>query len=322
MLSENWGIGVDIGGTKIEVACVDQSGRIFSHQKYPTRVETGSRAIIQTLVEVIQEIRDAAATPPRAVGVGVAGQVTLREGEVIIAPNLKWSRVPLQADLHEALKIPVVVMNDVRAATWGEWKHGAGAGHQDLVCLFIGTGIGGGIVSGGKLLTGTSNCAGELGHMTVDLKGPECTCGNFGCLEALASGWAIAKRAQQEMRARPEEGEMLLKMVNGNCEAVKASDVVEASLKGDALSSEIIEHAVAALIAGSVGIINALNPARLILGGGLGGAVSRLAERVRGGVLIRVLDAAKESFDVVPSHLLNEAGVIGAASYALNEDIR
>ena len=107
--------------------------------------------------------------------------------------------------------MPVVITNDVRAATWGEWLHGAGQGVEDLICLFIGTGIGGGVVSGGRVLTGASNSAGELGHMTIDLHGPPCTCGNRGCLEALAGGWAIARRALQAINDSPAAGEALLR---------------------------------------------------------------------------------------------------------------
>lgn len=318
MENNQWAIGVDIGGTKIEIACVDSSGRILSKRKYPTHVETGYQAIVVNLAEVVKELCQAFDRPPLAMGVGVAGQVTAQRGEVTFAPNLKWRNVPFQADLERALKLQVFILNDVRAATWGEWKHGAGTGHKDLVCLFIGTGIGGGIVSGGQMLTGSNNCAGELGHMTVDLNGPECTCGNRGCLEALASGWALARDAKNAVSEYPDESKLLLQLAEGNPEALAAYHLVQAALKEDPLSKEIVEKAIEALVAGCVGIVNSLNPTRLILGGGLGGALPDLAERVRGGLMRRVLDAAKEGFDVVPSHLLNDAGVVGAASYALN----
>lgn len=313
-----WAIGVDIGGTKIEVACIDSFGRILSKRKYPTHVEMGYQAIVAALAEVVKELSEECSAPPLAMGVGVAGQVTAQKGEVSFAPNLKWRNVSFQADLEKALRLQVFILNDVRAATWGEWRHGAGAGHKDLVCLFIGTGIGGGVVSGGQLLSGKNNCAGELGHMTIDLNGPECTCGNRGCLEALASGWALAREAKRAVAGFPEQSKMLLEMAGGNPETLAAYHLVQAALKDDPLSMMIIEKAVEALVSGCVGIVNALNPSRLILGGGLGGSIYNLAERVRGGLMRRVLDAAKEGFDVVPSHLLNDAGVIGAASYALN----
>ena len=318
MESRQWGIGVDIGGTKIAVACVDISGRILSERKYPTHTETGYRAIVDTLTVVMKEISEEFDSPPLALGVGVAGQVTAREGEVTFAPNLKWRNVPLQAELQKVLQPQVFVLNDVRAATWGEWKHGAGAGHNDLVCLIIGTGIGGGVVSGGQLLTGRNNCAGELGHMTIDLHGPECTCGNRGCLEALVGGWALAREAKRAVSEYPEKTKMLLQLAGGNPDALAASHLVQAALKDDPISKEIIEMAIDALIAGCVGIVNGFNPSLLILGGGLGGALHQLTERVRGGVTRRALDAAKEGFDVVTSRLLNDAGVIGAASYALH----
>lgn len=318
MPSDQWAIGVDIGGTKIEVACVADTGRIMARKIYPTRAESGSQEIMTALVEVITEMREQVATPPQALGVGVAGQVT-EEGVVTFAPNLKWRGVPLGSDLQDAVHLPTFVLNDVRAATWGEWKHGAGAGLNDLVCLFLGTGIGGGIVSGGQLLTGSNNCAGELGHMIVDFRGPECTCGNRGCLEAFAGGWALARDAKLAIQQSPAEGALLLKLADGHLEEVTARHLIQAAQQGDLFCREIVNKALEVLIAGCVGIVNGLNPSRLILGGGFAGGIPNLAEFVRGGVLRRVLDAAKESLDVVPSHLLNEAGVIGAASYALNK---
>jgi glucokinase len=143
----------------------------------------------------VQNLRQGASPPVG--GSGSAGQIDPEHGMVRFAPNLGWHNVPFQSDLAGALGLPVVVTNDVRAATWGEWLHGAGKGCNDLVCLFIGTGIGGGVVSGGKMLSGCSNTAGEVGHMIINLHGPPCSCGSRGCFEALAGGWAIARQARE-----------------------------------------------------------------------------------------------------------------------------
>ena len=171
--------------------------------------------------------------------------------------------------MSKALGVPTVVINDVRAATWAEWKYGAGKGVKDLVCIMIGTGIGGGIVNDGKLFIGSSNSAGELGHFPIQLNGPKCTCGNFGCLEALAAGWALAKHAKEAIRQNPNEETAIRELVNGNLEAITAREVIQAALQGDPLGVRIVEKAMEAIVAGCVGYVNALNPERLILAGGL-----------------------------------------------------
>lgn len=310
---DNAAIGVDIGGTKVAVACVDRSGRILESRKFPTQREP--QLLIETLVKTIKEMSQS----PSKVGVGLAGQIVEKTGVVTFAPNLGWRDLPFQTLLQEALKVPVVIMNDVRAATWGEWKHGAGSGLNDLVCLFIGTGIGGGVVTGGELMRGASNCAGELGHMTIQIKGPLCTCGNHGCLEALAGGWALAMHAQLAVQTETRQGERLLELCGGQVENISARTIVEASLQGDPLSQQIVERAIEALTASCVGIVNAFNPARLILGGGLGSALPQLVERIQEGVQRSSLTAAKESLTIVQSQLKNEAGMVGAASYALTQ---
>jgi glucokinase len=208
---EKAAIGVDLGGTKVEVAYVDRAGRIRRRLQQPTDVQGGPERIMAQIAGMGHKLRqEEAELIPVGVGVGVAGQITADTGVVRFSPNLNWQEVPLKDNLKAVLGLPVVVTNDVRAATWGEWLHGAGRAVEDLICLFIGTGIGGGVVSGGRVLSGASNTAGELGHITIDLHGPACTCGNRGCLEALAGGWAMARRARQAMADSEAAGQAFL----------------------------------------------------------------------------------------------------------------
>ena len=172
MTADKWTLGVDLGGTKVEVALVDAHGHIVERLKQPTQVEGGPEGVAAEIAQMVRRLTDKGGAAPLGVGVGVPGQVEAASGVVRFAPNLRWRDVPLKEKLHQALNLPVVVTNDVRAATWGEWLHGAGQGVSDLICLFVGTGIGGGVVSGGRLLSGCSNTAGELGHTTVLLGGP------------------------------------------------------------------------------------------------------------------------------------------------------
>jgi glucokinase len=312
-------IGVDLGGTKIEVALVNRSGRVLDRQRLETRVSEGPAVIQSEIIETILALQNKAAARPIGVGIGVAGQVDPITGAVHFAMNLGWRDVPIRDVLSDALRLPVFVTNDVRAATWGEWLHGAGLGCDDLICLFVGTGIGGGVVSGGRMLTGCSNSAGELGHITVDLNGPLCHCGNHGCMEAIAGGWAIGRIGREAVEKNPGAGASLLLKADGKPEEINARTVSQAAIEGDPLAVGIIESAARALAAGAVGLVNAFNPCRLILGGGVIEGLPWLVDRVDREIHQRALAVAGTPLQVLPSQLSNEAGVIGAAVMAMRE---
>jgi glucokinase len=198
MSKNQWAIGIDLGGTKIEVALVNSSGLLHDRLRVDTDIQHRYKTILKQIAEAIHQLCDKNEdTVPSAVGIGIPGQISRSSGIVHYAPNLNWHEVNLENDLSKMLGKHVRICNDVRAATWGEWLYGAGKSCDDIVCIFIGTGIGGGIVSNGRMLTGCNNTAGEIGHMTIDLHGPECHCGNKGCFEALAGGWAIERDAQE-----------------------------------------------------------------------------------------------------------------------------
>ncbi len=312
-----WAIGIDLGGTKLKVAQVHEDGQVGHQIHLPTNIQAGPAAIQSEIVTAIHAIGKEAASPPAGVGIGVAGQVDLRDGTVRFAPNLGWRNIPVQTNLRLVLELPVLVMNDVRAATWGEWLHGAGQGCRDLVCLFVGTGIGGGVVSGGQMLIGHSNTAAELGHIVVDMNGPACTCGNRGCLEALAGGWAIARRAQEAISADPSRSALLLEMARGQKDAVSAEHVFAAAKAGDPLSLRLVDEVRRVLIAGAVSIVNAVNPSRFIWGGGVIGGFPELIEQISRGVKKQALFAATEQLDIIPAQLGADAGVVGAAALAM-----
>jgi glucokinase len=317
-----WAIGVDLGGTKVEAAVVDAGGKILQRLKQPTNVAAGPDGITAEISGMVQRLREGGPPfQPTGIGVGVAGQINAATGIVRFAPNLKWREVPFQDRLQTALGLPVVVTNDVRAATWGEWRHGAGQGANDLICLFIGTGIGGGVVSGGRMLEGCTNTGGELGHITTDLNGPPCTCGHRGCLEALAGGWAIARRAREAIRDAPAAAQAFLKAA-GLKEPVAPGDVNAAAVAAAArahnpLALLLVDEVARALIAGTVSLVNAFNPCRLILGGGVMQGLPELLGRVEAGIRGAALTAATEGLTVLPARLKGDAGVVGAASLAI-----
>ena len=317
-----WAVGVDLGGTKIIVAQVDTQGILHRKLRLPTNASKGPAAVKSEVVAAVQKLVHEVDCLPVGIGVGVAGQVDARSGAVRFAPNLGWSDEPLKEDLRKALKLPVFVTNDVRAATWGEWLYGAGQGWDDLICLFVGTGIGGGVVSGGRIMTGCSNTAGELGHITIDFNGPACRCGNQGCMEALAGGWAIARQAREWVASDPSTGTFLLKLAGGRPGQITAKVVTEAAKAGDALGLRLIDRVAQALSAGVASLVNAFNPCRFILGGGVIEGYPGFVKRVEEGVEPRALAVARAPLRIVRAQLHNNAGVIGAAALALHSPKR
>jgi len=309
-------VGVDLGGTKVLAELVDATGRVLAREQRATAVAAGFDGVLAEIATAVSAcLAPAEGARILGVGVGVAGQVVAETGVVSYAPNLYWRNTPLRARLEHELELPVAVLNDVRAATWGEWRYGAGHGADDLVVVFVGTGIGGGVVSGGRLLTGCTNMAGELGHMTVVAGGRQCRCGNLGCMEAYAGGWAIAQRAQEAVEASPEAG-AALKARAGSVAAITAETVHEVWRDGDPLAARLVDETVDYLGAGLVGVVNGFNPCMLVLGGGIVHNEPQYVDRVGRIVRAGALAAGVAGLQVVPASLGSDAGAIGAAAFA------
>lgn len=310
-------IGIDIGGTKIELGRVDKNGQILSHLRLKTDVN-GPQAVEKQVVEAVHELLKSSENPPVGIGIGFPGQIDAKTGMVYFAPNLSWHNVPFQENLKKALHLPIKITNDVRAITWGEWIYGAGKGSNDLICLFVGTGIGSGIVSGGRLLSGHTNAFGEVGHMTIDLHGPLCTCGNIGCLEAFAGGYAITKWAREAAAADPVRGACLLESAGGKIASITTETVVKAFRQHDPLAIMIVDRVKNALVAGCTSLVNAFNPQRLILGGGVIDGLPELIPLIDAGIRTFALKSCTRSLEVVPALLGKQVGVIGAAAMMFN----
>jgi len=316
MKKDQWIVGIDIGGTKIEVAAVKNNGTIIKGIRRETKTNADIGNIESDIINTVHALINAVGKKPMAIGVGMAGQIDPEDGVVIFSPNLNWHNVPLKQDLNRAFRLPVTITNDVRAATWGEWVHGAGKGYNDIICMFVGTGIGGGIVSKGKMVEGCTNTAGEIGHITVELNGPVCTCHNKGCLEAIASGWAIARDAQTAVLSDPAAGAYMLNIAGGTIKDITAKVVVRSAHDGDPLAKKIIERVSNAIISGAVSLVNVFNPCVFVLGGGIIEGMPELVNIVDKGIREYALKAATTKLKVVRSALNDYAGVIGAAVFA------
>lgn len=308
-------LGVDIGGTKIETALVDTKGNILTSHREPTNPEKIASGVISDIIMCIKKCIGKAKDVINAIGVGVAGQIESETGVVYYSPNLRWEKVPLGEELENAFNLPVVVANDVTSATVAEWKCGSGKGVDDLVCIFIGTGVGGGIVSGGRLLIGCSNTAGELGHITVDVNGRKCHCGNRGCIEAYAGGWAIAKRAKEAVKKSSEKGKRILELA-GSSEKITARTVARAYHEGDQLAKNLIEETARYLGAGMANIVNAFNPCIIVIGGGVIEGIPELIAMTESVINKKAFGLAVLPLKIVKASFVTHAVVIGAAALA------
>jgi glucokinase len=306
-------LAMDIGGTKLALGLVSAEGRILQREEIPTRAAEGPERVLARLMELARSMREQAASSHalRRVGIACAGPLDREAGLILDPPNLPgWTRIALKDRVEQALGLPSVLDNDANAAALGEFRYGAGQGARSLVYLTVSTGIGGGIVLDGRLWHGLGDSAGEIGHMTIDPDGPPCGCGNQGCLEALASGPAIARRAREALRGgRPSRLRDLPEAT--------AADVVRLAGEGDALAAEVWAAAVQALALGVGAAVTILAPERVIIGGGVAQAGDALFVPLRREVRQRVKLVAVESVPILPAALGRDVGILGAAALAL-----
>jgi glucokinase len=308
-------IGIDVGGTKIAAGVVDESGKVVARRQIATAA-THPTAVVAGIVKVAQELL-AAAPNVTAIGIGAAGLVDGQKGVVLSAPNIKWENVQLRAMVSDRLKLPVVIDNDANVAALGEAAYGAGTGYGDQIMLTIGTGVGGGIVIGGKIYRGAHGVGAELGHMIVDASGPAvCACGNHGCLEAMASGNSIGRRARE--RASEPGATAVLELAGRNAVDITGELVGEAAKSGDVWARAIIAETGYWLGVGIASLVNIFDPDVVIVAGGAAAGTGELllepARDTAAGLIIG--HAWRALPPVVPAVLGYDAGLVGAAVLA------
>lgn len=311
-------IGVDLGGTKTATAAADLDGSLLSKVIKPTCPERGVDGVIETIVDSIKEAAASAGASKgdiRSVGIGSPGPIDPEAGTVVFAPNLLWHDVPIVSILESILDLPVCLENDANAAGLGEYRFGAGKGSKNMVYITVSTGVGGGIILDGKIYAGSFGMAGEVGHMTIVSDGPLCGCGNQGCLEALASGPAIARKAQACILHGEET--IMTDMVSGKVEEITSKTVGEAAAAGDVLAREIVDKTGEYLGIGVANLINVINPDTVVIGGGVSNMGELLLEPVRRAAGRRGIKAAFEKAGIVKAELASDAGLVGAVCLAL-----
>ncbi|AFR28510.1 ROK family glucokinase [Arthrobacter sp. Rue61a] len=271
-------IGIDIGGTKVAAGVVDADGRVLAEARRSTP-GADPRAVEQTIVELVDEL--SAGHRIASVGIGAAGWMDLDGGTVLFSPHLAWRNEPLRESLQKLLRRPVLLTNDADAAAWAEWRFGAGQGESRLVCITLGTGIGGAMVMDGRVERGRFGVAGEFGHQIIFPGGHRCECGNRGCWEQYASGNALGREARQLVRTNSPAGRALLEKAGGTAEKLSGAAVTSLALAGDATSRELLADQGDWLGLGLANLAAALDPGMFVIGGGLCDAGELLAAPAR-----------------------------------------
>lgn len=305
-------VGIDVGGTKTAAALVGDDGTVLAMETLPTPADD----VDATLATVVRAARSVITPEVQAVGIAAAGLVEWGSGELVFAPNLAWRQVPLAAYLTRELGVRVVADNDNTAAAWGEFVFGAGRGHRDMLLVGVGTGIGGGIVSGGRLFHGAHGFAGEIGHIVMDPDGPFCGCGNRGCWEQFASGQAVVRAGRAAVEAGAET--VLAALSGGEAGRVTGPMVTEAARDGDAVSVAILADVGHWLGVGIGGLVNILDPEIVVMAGGVAEAGDLVLTPARSAYRDTV-EAAEMRPDVpiVMAALGSHTGVVGAAALVL-----
>ncbi|QOR45845.1 ROK family glucokinase [Trueperella pecoris] len=307
-------IGVDVGGTKIAAGLVDEQGNILKMTRKPTDTRTPD-SVIETILEVIGELR--ADADAQAVGIGAAGFINADRSTVNFAPNLNWRNLPLGKRVSEATGLPTVVENDANAAAWGEFRFGAAAQYDSAAVITVGTGIGGGIIVGGKLLRGASGFAGEIGHLNMAENGIPCGCGLRGCWEVYSSGGALLRAARKIARQDRERSAGMLDLAGGDPEAITGIMITQAAQNGCAGANEAFAEVGRWLGQGMADLSAILDPEAFVLAGGVSEAGNVLLRPARDAFLecLTARDFRPEP-PVLLAKLGNDAGLIGAADLA------
>ncbi len=302
-------IGVDVGGTKIAAGVVSPEGEVLHEVRYPS---AGPRErLLSSIVRAIDEVREGFEVG--SVCLAVPGFVMSAENKVIFAPNLHAIEgVPLKEELGRRTGLHVTVENDANAAAWGEFRFGAGSEATHLVFITLGTGVGGGVISHGLLLRGAQGAGGELGHITIQATGPRCGCGNHGCLEALASGTAIGRRAREIASEHPNSALGQLAMER----TVLGEDVTELAQGGDEAAISVLKETGVWLGIGLAGFVNVFNPEVIAVGGGAAKAGELILESARQEVHLRARSPSRDLVQIREATLGAKSGVLGAAALA------
>ncbi|WP_409295752.1 ROK family transcriptional regulator [Peribacillus sp. SCS-26] len=312
-------IGMDIGSRNIKTILTSITGKIIKKTVVPMPAEISKDTLLGLITDSVQNMIDAVDIDEEkivGIGVGMHGIVDVKQGVSIFAPNLNLQDIPIKTVLEERFNMIVKVENDGRAMSLGELWFGNGAGIDSFVCINVGRGIGAGIIINGRLYHGNHFISGEIGHMVIDIDGPQCTCGNYGCLQTFASGPAIVERVKKEMRLGHTS---MLHELAEDMDAITGELIYEAALKGDSLAKTALEQAGRYLGVGLTNLIHTVNPKRIIIGGGISNASSLIMDSITHTVRQRALTQPSKETEIILSKFGEDATAMGAVALILAE---
>jgi glucokinase len=317
-------LGIDLGGTKILVAVIAGDQRILGRAKRTTPAKEGGPAIVAAMIDGVDEALENAGLTRQdvvAAGIGSPGPLDVNAGVILFSANLNVKNFPIGPELSAALNRPVLVQNDVRVGGYAEFRLGAGRGYRDIIAAFVGTGIGGCVILGGEILEGATGNAGELGHIIVKAGGPRCGCGARGCMEALASKTAIARRVTKA--ARKGLPTVLTEKMGRKGGRLKSGDLAEAVAAKDLIALKEVHRAAHYLGIGLGSLMNVFGPEIIIIGGGVAGALgSPYIDLVRTAARPQALTDPDGSIKIERAALGDDAGILGAALLAREKFVR
>jgi glucokinase len=301
----SYAVGVDIGGTKIHFAIVDEEGTIAEQHTVATGAALGPEHVMRNVLGGISRLISSGGVSIDGIGIGSAGQIDFRSGSVSFAVDTLpgWTGTPIKQIVENSFGLPVFVDNDVNVISIAEKCFGSAKGLDHFVCLALGTGVGGAVVESGKLLRGSSGGAGELGHISVDFNGSRCSCGNYGCLELYASGPSLARLAREAGHAFGKYGD-----------EITAKEVIASWMDGDAIAGNVMDTAIRALASAIGGIIHTFNPQAIIIGGGVAEAGEPFFAALTKHAEARTSPSMWNDCRIMPASAGANAGVIGAAA--------
>jgi glucokinase len=314
-MEKSFVIGIDLGGTKINGALADLEGMVLSKFTMPTNASEGEQAVLGRIVEVIETVIEKAnktVEEIKTIGIGSPGPLNAKAGIIVTTPNLPFRNFQLVKPIIEKFNIPTFLDNDANVAAIGEYMLGSGKGTTNMVYITVSTGIGGGAILDGRVYRGSTSNALEVGHMTIVPDGPRCNCGNNGCIEALASGTAIARQAREAIAAGLETS------LSG-LDVVTSYEVYKEAQAGDKVSKDILDKSFNYLGIAVASIITSFDPEMFVIGGGVSQMGDVLFDKVQQVVNKRCFKSMSENCKIVPAGLGTDAGVMGAVALALLE---
>ncbi len=308
-------IGVDIGGTGIKAGLVNEKGEILNEKKCKT--QKGADVVIGDIIALSRALIEEAAVKPVAIGIGCPGLINSKNGEVVYSNNLEWHDVLLKQKIQNALNLPVFITNDANAAALGECFCGAGKKYKSMIMITLGTGVGSGIVVGGKLFEGNLGAGVELGHEVICVGGEKCTCGRRGCFEAYASATALIRFAKRAMLK--DEKSLLWELCGGDRNVVDGVMIFKAVRSGDKTADKVVKKYVKYLAEGLANVINAFHPEAVVLGGGICAAADVFFKPLKKRVDKYTYGGCEFApIDLIVAQLGNKAGICGAAKLAID----